>query len=161
MRGIVITLTLLALALPAAASAQTVAPGNSGVDQYQENIPGVGGNRPTGGPNSSGTGNGSGAGESSRTGALPTESRVLPTTTQRLEKLGPDGKATAAAAEATAPPRLQASGGADYSGGGADSSGDTGPGMGWALPVILALALAAAVSIAVLRWRRGAPPGAA
>jgi hypothetical protein len=33
--------------------------------------------------------------------------------------------------------------------------------MGWALPVILALALAAAVSIAVFRWRRGAPPGAA
>ena len=58
-RGIVVALTLLALALPAAAGAQVVPPGNSGVDQYQESIPGVGGNRPTG-PNGSGTGNASG-----------------------------------------------------------------------------------------------------
>jgi hypothetical protein len=33
--------------------------------------------------------------------------------------------------------------------------------MGWALPVILGLSLVAAVVIAVLRWRRGTPPGAA
>ena len=52
---------LLALAAPAAAGAQAVPPGNSGVDQYQESIPGAGGNRPTG--PSAGAGNASGSGE--------------------------------------------------------------------------------------------------
>ena len=146
-RGILVALTLFALALPAAAGAQVVPPGNSGVDQYKESIPGVGGDRPTG-PNASGTGNGSG------TGAVPSESRVSPATVQSLEKLGQDGKATAAAAAATAPSRPQGSGGSD-------SSGGSGPGMGWALPVILALALAGAVGLALSRWRGGTPPGAA
>ena len=155
----IFSVLVLALTLPAAASAQTVPPGNSGVDQYQESIPGVGGDRPTG-PHGSGMGNASGAesasgaGSASGTDAASRGSRISPSTAKSLDKLGPDGKATAAVAAATAPSRSQGLGGSD-------SSGDTGPGMGWALPVILALALVAAVSIAVLRWRRGAPPGTA
>jgi hypothetical protein len=152
-------LMLVALAMPTVAAAQAVPPGNSGLDQYQESIPGAGGDRPTG-PNGSGTGSAtgvgsaSGAGSASGTGAALGRSRVSPSTTKSLDKLGPDGKATAAVAAATAP-------GPSRGSGGTDSSGDTGPGMGWALPVILILTLAGAVSIAVFRWRRGAPSGTA
>lgn len=146
-RGILVALTLFALALPAAAGAQVVPPGNSGVDQYKESIPGVGGDRPTG-PNASGTGNGSG------TGAVPGESLVSPATVQSLEKLGPDGKGTAGAAAATAPRPSQGSGSSG-------SSGDSGPGMGVALPIILALALAGALAVVLMRRRGTTPPGPA
>jgi hypothetical protein len=144
---------LLALVAPAAAGAQAVPPGNSGVDQYQESIPGAGGNRPTG--PSAGPGKASGAGNSSGGAVSGGGSRIAPSTAKQLDKLGPDGKATAAIAGATAPGPIKDSSGSS------SSSSDTGPGMGWALPVILVLTLVAAVSVAVLRWRRGAPPGAA
>ena len=142
MRGIAITLLFIGLALPAGAAAQNVPPGNSGIDQYKESLPGVGGNRPTGGP-----GAGTGSGTSSSAG----QSRISPSTAKSLNKLGPDGKATAAAAAASAPsPSHQTT-----------SSGNSDPGMGWVLPVILALALAGAVGIVVMRRRGGAPPGPA
>jgi hypothetical protein len=153
---------LLALAAPAAAGAQALPPGNSGVDQYQESIPGAGGNRPTGpspgASNVSGAGNSSGgavSGNSSAGAVSGGGSRIAASTAKQLDKLGPDGKATAAIAGATAPAPTKDSSGSS------SSSSDTGPGMGWALPVILVLALVAAVSVGLLRRRRGAPPGAA
>ena len=162
MRGITIGLLVLALALPAAAVAQDVPPGNSGIDQYQESIPGVGGNRPTDGsgpggsgstrPGSGGSGTASTGGSGGGSNSAAGESRISPSTLRKLDRQGPDGKATAAAAEATAPAPTPARG--------LGSSGDDGPGMGWVLPVILALALAAAVAVVLMR-RRGAPPGPA
>src|SRR3954447_10678884 len=154
MRRMLVALMLAALALPAAAGAQVVPPGNSGVDQYQESVPGAGGDRPTG-DGSSGSGNGSGRADSAGRAVSGGESRIAPNTAKQLDKLGPDGKSTAATAAATAPPP------SNDSSGDSGSIGDSGPGMGWVLPILLALALAAAVSIAVLRWRRGPPPGAA
>jgi hypothetical protein len=162
-RGITVSLTLLALALPAAAGAQDVPSGNSGIDQYRESIPGVGGNKPTG-PGASGTGkSGTGAATGqSGTGAVTGGSGNSPSTAQSLEKLGPDGKGAAEAAAATNPggSQDQGSGFASPSPTSGDS-GDSGPGMGVALPIILALVLAGAVTLAVLRRRRGTPPGAA
>src|SRR3954447_1890110 len=101
MRSMLVTGILLALAAPAAAGAQAVPPGNSGVDQYQESIPGAGGNRPTG--PSAGAGNASGPGNSSGGAVSEGQSRIAPSTAKQLDKFGPDGKATAAIAGATAP----------------------------------------------------------
>jgi hypothetical protein len=151
-RRILVALLLLALSVPTGVAAQVVPPGNSGIDQYQESLPGAGGDRPTG-PTGSAKGNVTETGSASESGGLG-EPHVSPSTAQRLNKLGPDGRATAAVAAATAPRKAQGSSGSD-------SSGDTGAGMGWALPLILVLTLTAAVSIAVLRHRRRAPPGAA
>jgi hypothetical protein len=148
MRGISLTLLVCALGLPAAVVAQDVPPGNSGIDQYKESVPGVGGNRPTGGSGSGGSGTASTGGPTSASG----ESRIPPSTVRKLDKQGPDGKATAAAAAATAPAPTPAR---DLG-----SSNDSGPGMGWVLPAILALALAGALAVVVMR-RRGAPPGPA
>jgi hypothetical protein len=143
-RWIALALTLLALAAPAAAQGQIVPPGNSGVDQYQESVPGVGGNRPSG-PN---------GGSAAGTGAASGQSRISPKTAQSLDKLGPDGKGTAAVAAATAPGPSQ---GSRSSG----SIGDSGPGMGVALPIILALALAGALAVVLMRRRGRTPPGPA
>ena len=142
-RAIVITSLLLALALPATAAAQSVPPGNSGIDQYQESIPGVGGNKPTNGPGATGSG-----------GDAPSvQTQISPSTVRKLDKLGPAGKETAAAAAATAQSAPNHSN--------TTSSGNSDPGMGWVLPVILALALAAALGIVLMRRRGGAPPGPA
>src|SRR3954466_9200033 len=99
MRGISLTLLVFALALPAAALAQDVPPGNSGIDQYKESVPGVGGNRPTGGSGSGGSGTASTGGSGSAAG----ESRIPPSTVRKLDEQGPDGKGTAAAATLPAP----------------------------------------------------------
>ena len=157
-RRIVITVTLLAMALPAAAGAQDVPSGNSGIDQYRESVPSVGGNKPTG-PKPSGGGNASGTGSASGTGAVPGEA---PNTSQSLEKLGPEGQGAAKAAASTAPDSPQGQG-SDFASPSPTSgdSDDSGPGMGVILPIILALALAGALTFAVLRRRRGTPPGAA
>jgi hypothetical protein len=73
---------------PQAAGAQTsnAPPGNSGVDQYFESVPGAGGNRP------------------SATQGGPAGRPLSPAAKRRLERLGADGRAAAAAAQATAPP---------------------------------------------------------
>ena len=161
-RRIVITVTLLAMALPAAAGAQDVPSGNSGIDQYRESVPAVGGNKPTG-PNSSGGGKSSGGGNTSGTGSASgsgAASGGAPNTAQGVEKLGPDGQAAEAAA-ATAPNSPPGQGGFASPSSTSGDSGDSGPGMGVVLPIILALALAGALTFAVLRRRRGTPPGAA
>ena len=151
MRGISVALLVLALAMPAAAVAQDVPPGNSGIDQYQESVPGVGGNKPTGGSGSGTAGTDATAGTAG-TASGSGVTRISPSTVRKLDKQGADGKATAAAAAATAPAPTPAR---DLG-----SSNDSGPGMGWVLPVILALALAGALAVVVMR-RRGAPPGPA
>jgi hypothetical protein len=155
MRAISLTLLVFALALPAAAVAQDVPPGNSGIDQYQESVPGVGGNRPAGESGSGGSGTSSGGSGTASPGGSTSasgKSQISPSTIRKLDKQGPDGKATAAVAAATAPAPTPAR---DLG-----SPGDSGPGMGWVLPVILALALAGALAVVVMR-RRGAPPGPA
>ena len=161
MRAIVLTLTLFALTLPAAAGAQDVPSGNSGIDQYRESIPGVGGNRPTG-PKASGTGkSGTGAATGqSGAGVVSGQSRVSPNTAQSLEKLGPDGKGAAETAAATDRSRSQGQGGGFASPSPTSGdSGDSGPGMGVALPIIFALALAGALAFVLWRRRRTTPPG--
>jgi hypothetical protein len=99
-RAIVATLTLLAFVFPAVAAAQ-----GSGYEQYQESVPGAGGNQPAGAKDQGGGG----------------------------------------AAE-TPPSSPVDSGGSD--------EGGSGPGVGVALAVILALALGGALVRAWLR-RRG------
>jgi hypothetical protein len=160
-RGIVLTLTLLALALPAAAGAQDVPPGNSGIDQYRESIPGPGGNRPTG-PGASGTGKSGTGAATGQSGAVTGESDVSPETAQSLGKLGPDGKGAAAVVAGTAPGRSEGlEGGFASASPTSGDSADDDPGMGIALPIIFALALAGALAFVVWRRRRGTPPGAA
>jgi hypothetical protein len=91
----------LYVVLPASAAlAATAPPGNSEVNQYAETLPSGGGentvNPPGSGPGGGGGGNGGGQGQ----GGAP----VIPPQTQRqLERLGPDGRAAAALAEANAP----------------------------------------------------------
>jgi hypothetical protein len=159
-RRIVITVTLLAMALPAAAGAQDVPSGNSGIDQYRESIPAVGGNKPTG-PNSSGGGSASGTGSASGSGTAPGGAQVSPEGAQSLEKRGPEAEDAAAAAAATDPNASQSQGDFASAAPTSGDSGDSGPGMGVVLPIIIALALAGALTFAVLRRRRGTPPGAA
>jgi hypothetical protein len=171
---------LLANVVAAGAATTSVAPpGNGAISEYSETIPGPGGNHPTQ-PPPSGTSGGGGH-------------QVLPPEIRReLGRSGIDGANAAAVAEVTAPegPRSRAGGGRSSGGrgqGGAASGQSTGQratpssgplagqaaatlggagGMGIALPIILAGALAAAVATGVARRRRTAgdqeldePPG--
>jgi hypothetical protein len=92
-------LSLLALALPATASAThrvTVAPpGDSGISQYLEVVPTAQGATPPGPGGGAGGGAGGGQG-----GALTASQR------RRLSALGPDGRTLAAVVDATAPQSL-------------------------------------------------------
>lgn len=79
---------VVAIALqPVAASAQPVVPpGNSAANQYTETYPTAGGNTPTG------------------NGSAPSPAKALGTrNARRLQALGPQGRAAAAVAAATAP----------------------------------------------------------
>jgi hypothetical protein len=161
-----------------------VPPGNSGIDQYTESIPGAGGNHPTSGGHGGGGGN---------------PSAVSPSVIRTLNSQGPAGRGAARLATATAP-NLRGTG-ADSTGGagrnasagngggsgaasggnvgsergtsgGNDASGSAGSGsgaraigaeltgsgadtgMGIWLPIILGSTLAAALAFTVLRWRR-------
>jgi hypothetical protein len=148
----------LALAAPAAAQSDRIAPpGNAGVDEYLETIPGADGNRPS-------------ARRPDETPALSGSARW------RLEALGDDGRAAAALADATAPPRpgagRPATGGSGRPpGAGLERAGDGSGavsavvdrafgtddgGMGAALPLLLAASLAGAVALALARRRRRA-----
>lgn len=151
-------LTLLTIlgalaALPPSASAQssTAPPGNSGVAEYVETVPGATGNRslrkPRGGENA-----------------------LTPAARRALEQLGKEGRATADALEATAPgatrttskPAGNGSPAADLGGGGdsplravveAATGGGTSSGMGWVLPFILGATLALVTATALARRR--------
>ena len=173
MRKISILLALAALLVaPGSASAfhQPGSEGNSALEQYQEDLPGAGGDRPRhqeqGGP-----------------GGSPLTSKQA----EALEARGPVGAAVAELAALTAP----GSDGGDGTGSGGASGGQgggpevtgvqaaseegsglgsvldavfggLGGGMGIALPLILAASLGAAIALLVARRRsRGAEPPAA
>jgi hypothetical protein len=145
----------LVIAAPAAAQDQILVapPGNGAVQEYTEVVPGAGGDRPAGGKGGS---------------APQTPAKVLGhKTAAQLDRLGPDGRATAAAAAAGAPapqtPAQRAKGGtlggtaknggrsiAATDGGGRVSSIATaltgqGGGMGLLFPLVLGGTLAGAV----------------
>lgn len=164
MRKFIIAVVALCalLALPAAGYAQS----DSGNDEYTENVPGGGGDKPSSDVNRDG-------------GGLP------PGSAQAFQALGADGQAAAALAQATAPRRAargrngdtgSAGGGAesepaagnDAGGGGIgdvvrDIAGgsDDGDGMGVALPLILGASLLGAVAFLLARRRGSTPAGPA
>jgi hypothetical protein len=135
---------LVSLLVPAHVSAQSS--GNSGIDQYQENLPSAdGGRAPTleqrgktkasGAPVTPGPAGGTGG-----------NAAISPEAARNLRNSGAAGKATLGAAEATAPVGIPG-------GGAAASTADPGPGgMGWALPLLLALTLVGLIGFAI--WRR-------
>jgi hypothetical protein len=145
MRKLILTVAaLLALQVCFAASAmaqQTLPPGNSGIDQYTENVPSAGGDKPTAGPGAGGGG-----------GAAGGQTTVLsPGTKSKLDKLGANGKAAARAAEATGPSR-----------GSGQATSDNPPGsdgFGFLLPLFLVLALLGAAAVYFARTRRSGAPG--
>ena len=165
--GIAAGIVTIAMALPATALAQAIVPpGNSAANQYTETAPSAGGDQlPPGG--------------SSRGGHSPSPAKTLgAATADRLEELGPAGRATAALAAvgAPAPSQRQGSGGAGSGDGGAtapalvsigDPDGSSGLGqvLGQAtglssasqssLPLLLALAVTVVWAAAYLRRRRG------
>ncbi len=81
---------LLLLALAPAANAQTAAPGVSALDEYQETIPGAGGDTPTDGK--------------------PNGNALSPAARASLARLGADGRRAAALAAQTAPADAPAKG---------------------------------------------------
>jgi hypothetical protein len=155
-------LALLALlwfvyAAPAEALTQVAPPGNSAVQQYLETVPSSGGNRPF------------------HPGSGPGHRLLSRRAQQALNAAGPDGRAAAALAQATAPagaasPRpghAAAAGGAAVAGAKASSTAaavgrrllgsqsDGVGGMGIALPILLAVSLIVA-TLGGLRRRRSA-----
>jgi hypothetical protein len=106
----------LAAAFPASASAKLrpyIPPGNSGANEYVESIPTAGGDKSTGNVIASGD----------------TGSALAPSTRSALRRAGPDGRRTAAVANATAPRRgrhgvrIAATPAGGTAGGGAGSQG--------------------------------------
>lgn len=150
-RALVLILALC-LALPAAAVAakapQTNAPpGNAGIDEYLETVPGASGNhRPTP-PGQQGGGGG-----------------LTPSQRAKLDRLGPDGRTLANAVDstsssATTPKKTQITAtGSDGRSPLAEllntiTGSDGGSGMGVLLPGILVAALLAAIVAVLLRRR--------
>jgi hypothetical protein len=154
------------LAAPAVTQAQqSLPPGNSGVDQYTENVPGPGGDKPTsddeggsGGSGGSGSG-GAGNGELSASEA------------QALSDQGANGAAAAQLAEQTAPETAKTNARVEHrSGDGGDDggfsaddvfsalTGSDSAGMGVFLPILLGATLLAAIAVGATRMlRRGEP----
>ena len=180
MRTAFIALSLIvALAIvPGTALAQD----NSAIDEYTENVPSGGGDKPSDEVGSGSDGNGSGSDGNGGGNALPGSS------SEALESQGGDGAAAAALAQATAPESSGAGteqgssgdgAGAEQgsSGDGASESGSSGDsdgvlasvgdivggsdddGLGIALPIALIATLIAAIAFVVARRRRG--PGEA
>jgi hypothetical protein len=160
---VVATAALLAFAaVPGLAAAQD----NSAIDEYTENVPGAGGDRPTRDVDG-GSGEGSGS-------TLP------PASSGALATEGADGAAAADLAQATAPAREP--GGSDGAGdgsttrdragadGGLPSVGDVvagvgggsdSDGLGIVLPIILGSVLVGALLFLLARRRRQGEPGSA
>jgi hypothetical protein len=142
-----------ALVLPASAVAQssTLPPGNSGIDQYQENVPGPGGDKAIGQSGADDEGGGGGGALSPADEGGGGGGALSPALERKLAARGPAGKAVADAVAATAPGRLV---GEEVPG------GSSGSGMGIALPIILVSTLLAAVAFLLARRRGGgAKPG--
>lgn len=158
----VLTALAVLILIPGIAAAQHTPPGNSGVDEYSEGVPGSGGEHPSGGNDSSGGDDGS---------SLPAPVAA------DLSDSGADGAALAAAVDATAPDskKLQEAtkAAAEGDGGGTSpvealdtgtegaglsaitaAAGDSEGGMGIALPLLLIAAAVLAVVFVVARARR-------
>jgi hypothetical protein len=158
-----IALLALTLAFPAAAPAadppRSIAPpGNSGVDEYRETVPGDDGDHPTNPGNHPSNGR---DGLSVRGGGS-SHQPVTATQRHQLERLGPDGRTLAAVVDATSPPTTHKRRSIAGSGRspvipvvevafGRDGSG----GLGALLPAVL---LVSALGVVVLRWRRHRRP---
>ena len=155
MRRVLTVLIVAALGVclpPAAALGQ-----GGGVDEYTEQLPGAGGGKPTSG----------GGDDENSTGGGP----LSPAAVDSLDELGSDGTAAAELAQTSGPGTAQSpgdSGGSDAAvpdetSGAVDVgnlAGDSGDGVGIALPIVLALILLAAVGFVIVR-RTGRRPGAA
>lgn len=162
-----VALLAIAVAQPAVAVAQD----NSGIDQYTENVPAAGGEN---------AGNdGAGGSGPTGTGTSGTGSSLPEATAEQLEAQGADGGAAAQLAESTAPEGANEAAGSNSQGespspgngsdlrsdsgdlpsvgdvvdGVADGSGSEGLGL-W-LPILLGVTLLAAITLAIVRWRRG------
>jgi hypothetical protein len=146
LRPSVLLALVCAVVLAPSAGAREVnaPPGNSGVDEYLETVPGGGGSQPT--------------------NRDPGRSQLSPAARKKLDARGADGRAAAELAErvdpastgqATQPiparvlPRGDGGGGVLGALGSALSGGDDGSGI-W-LPILLVLATAAAVVVALRR----------
>jgi hypothetical protein len=169
MRGVFLGVVLTLLLLPGAALAKNrtyAPPGNSGVNQYVENVPTGGGNRPassvhpgTGVPGGGGGGSGPISGSTQRS----------------FDHNGAAGRAAVALAEATAPgsvPKQRRTSGGSSAGGTSPGSaasaqgfsplrslfktftGSASGGLGALLPIILVVTALGAMMLAVLRRRR-------
>ena len=135
-------LLALLLAAPASAQRQIAPPGNGGVDEYLETVPGAGGNRPV-----------------DRNGR-PGGGGLTPAARRKLAALGKDGRAAAALAAATAPGRNERAKPAGAPGSSQERRSGSDPSAlrplleGGLLPLILLAVLAAAIALAVLKRRR-------
>ena len=135
-RSFLVLLALLAwVAVPVSASAQD----NAGLGQYQENVPGAGGDAPDqqggGGQNPAGGGgaNGGGSGGSNGSGGGSQSGDVPQGTVDELQSLGDDGAAAAQAAIETSPagtPTGSAANGGGGSGNGASAGAGSNTGSG-------------------------------
>ena len=173
MRKLALIFALGALtAFPQYASAQA----NSGIDQYEENVPGAGGDRPSDGGGGDGGGRDgggtapSGGGGGSSSGSIDTGA-VNPGSSPAPTDAGAAGGAGAQGSAADSAERTGGSGSRDAQDGDvgsvaaeegsgvanpADAVEDTsgGGGMGIALPIILGASLLAALLVLVARRRR-------
>lgn len=145
--AIAVLLALLLLAVPAAAQQVNAPPGNAGVDEYLETVPGAGGNRPS--------------------DAGADRSPLTPGARSELERQGADGRAAAELAEREGPAADKGSAkpapvqslpqdDADDGLLGALGSAATGSddGMGIWLPLLLVLSAVAALAAVVFQRRR-------
>jgi hypothetical protein len=183
MRRILIVSAVLAafVALPSIASAQGSP--EAGIGEYQENVPGAGGNQPgQGGSGGGGQGGSGGAGDGGGSGGGTVTDQGLPAdVVEQFAQQGADGAAAADLAQSNSPSQGgeggQSGGGHQGdegsqigSGGGqngvrgviekvvgANSSSDS-DGMGVALPLILGASAVGALLLVLLR-RRGLGPG--
>jgi hypothetical protein len=154
--GLLVSLVLPASALAAKPTHTIAPPGNSGVSQYQEDVPTVTGNRPSNTIAPGGGTQGSGASG----GALG------PSTLRALDKQGSVGRKAAALAAATAPNlsrpapprRIESTGNPGASPVASVVKALTGSsnagGLGLLLPIILIASLLGAAALALLRRRR-------
>lgn len=139
---------VVVLAFPTAAPAQptNAPPGNSGIDEYRETVPGADGDKIPRAP----------------AGGQPA-SPLSPRQRERLERLGRDGKSLADIIDATGPQPARTERAAKDADGrsplraiaGAAGGSDGGDGLGLVLPAILLITLLGALSV-VLARRRGA-----
>ena len=160
------------LAAPAIAQDEVFAPpGNSGVEEYLEVVPGAGGETPArGGKTGSGSGSRSTVSQAQALGS---------TNAKKLDAMGADGKAAATAAAAGSPTDLKTArqrakskplgdaapgktsiaaqtGGGDRVKSVARALGGDGGGMGLLFPILLGATLSLAVAVAVGRFLRRA-----